>query len=120
MQGLVHACACGCGGSGFGAAWLDRGATLQKLLQVRTGRTGSHLQVSLPVPVLLILIINFVVLHLVVAVDVVEKALETSLTLAVVAVAVLDIVLSTVTCVTTQLLMTNQHCDDQVTRSSSN
>ena len=39
---------------------------------------------------------------------------------AVVAVAVLDIVLSTVTCVTTQLLMTNQHCDDQVTRSSSN
>lgn len=117
MQGLVHACACGCGGSGFGAAWLDRGATLGKLLQVRT---GSHLQVSLPVPVLLILIINFVVLHLVVAVDVVEKALETSLTLAVVAVAVLDIVLSTVTCVTTQLLMTNQHCDDQVTRSSSN
>ena len=60
MQGLVHACACGCGGSGFGAAWLDRGATLGKLLQVRT---GSHLQVSLPVPVLLILIINFVVLH---------------------------------------------------------
>ena len=116
MQGLVHACACGCGGSGFGAAWLDRGATLE-LLQVRT---GSHLQVSLPVPVLLILIINFVLLHLVVAVHAVEKALETSLTLAVVAVAVLDIVLSTVTCVTTQLLMTNQHCDDQVTRSSSN
>ena len=113
MQGLVHACACGCGGSGFGAAWLDRGATLELL-------SGSHLQVSLPVPVLLILIINFVVLHLVVAVDAVEKALETSLTLAVVAVAVLDIVLSTVTCVTTQLLMTNQHCDDQVTRSSSN
>ena len=82
MQGLVPACACGCGGSGFGAAWLDRGATLGNLLQVRT---GSHLQVSLPVPVLLILIINFVVLHLVVAVDVVEKALETSLTLAVVA-----------------------------------
>ena len=61
MQGLVHACACGCGGSGFGAAWLDRGATLGKLLQVRT---GSHLQVSLPVPVLLILIINFLVLIL--------------------------------------------------------
>ena len=67
MQGLVHACACGCGGSDFGAAWLDRGATLE-LLQVRT---GSHLQVSLTVPVLLILIINFETLHPVVAVAVV-------------------------------------------------
>ena len=47
-------------------------------------------------------------------------AVRVAVTLAVVAVDVLDIVLSTVTCVTTQLLMTNQHCDDQVTRSSSN
>ena len=107
----------GAGAAALGPLGWTEAPPWGKLLQVRT---GSHLQVSLPVPVLLILIINFVVLHLVVAVDVVEKALETSLTLAVVAVAVLDIVLSTVTCVTTQLLMTNQHCDDQVTRSSSN